>query len=54
MKLSKFNLFSIILQYDTNFFNYQTKFKEIEFNARSFSRDFPKVVKPLSVKFVLL
>ena len=37
-----------------NFFNYSKKFKEIEFNARSFSRDFPKFVKPLLVKFVLL
>ena len=27
------------------------KFKEIEFNAGRFSRDFPKFVKPLSVKF---
>ena len=30
------------------------KFKEIEFNAGIFSRDFPKFVKPLSVKFSLL
>ena len=37
-----------------NFFNYQAKLKEIEFNAGRFSRDFPKFVKPLSVKFLLL
>ena len=30
------------------------KSKEIEFNAGRFSRDFPKFVKPLSVKFLLL
>ena len=31
-----------------------TKFKEIEFNAGRFSRDFPKFVKPLSVKYLFL
>ena len=35
-------------------FNYLAKFKQIEFNYRRFSRDFPKFVKPLSVKFLLL
>ena len=42
------------MQYDINFFNYWAKFKEIEFNAGRFSRDFPKFVKELSVKFLLL
>ena len=37
-----------------NLFNYKLKSTEIEFNAGSFSRDFPNVVKPLSVKFLLL
>ena len=36
------------------FFNYSLKFKEIEFNAGIFSRDAPKFVKPLSVKFSFL
>ena len=36
--------------YFINFFNYYSKSKEIEFNAGSFSRDFPKFVKPLFVK----
>ena len=36
------------------FFNYSKKFKEIEFNAIRFSRDFPKFFKALSVKFLLL
>ena len=35
-------------------FNYQLKSKEIEFNAERFSRDFPKFVKPLLVKFLFL
>ena len=35
-------------------FHYQSKSKEIEFNTVRFSRDFPKFVKPLSVKIVLL
>ena len=33
-------------------FNYLQKYKEIEFNAGRFSRDFPKFVKSLSVKFL--
>ena len=33
------------------FFNYPVKSKEIEFNAETFSRDFPKFIKTLSVKF---
>ena len=37
-----------------NFFNYAPKSKEIEFNAVRFSRDLPKFVKPVSVKFSLL
>ena len=37
-----------------NFFNYKLKFKEIDFNAVIFLREFPKFVKPLSMKFVLL
>ena len=36
------------------FFNCQLKSKETEFNAGRFSRDFPKFVKPQSVKFLLL
>ena len=45
--LANFNIILI-------FFNYSKKFKEIEFNDGRFSRDFPKFVKPLSVKFPLL
>ena len=33
---------------------FKAKSKEIEFNVGTFSRDFPKFVKPLSVKFSLL
>ena len=43
-----------ILQYDIYFFNYQLKFKEIEFKSERFSRNFPNFVKPLSVKSWLL
>ena len=31
--------------------NHSEKTKKIEFNARRFSRDFPKITNPLSVKF---
>ena len=39
---------------DINFFNYKPKFKDIEFNAVRFLRDFPKFAKPLSVNFLFL
>ena len=39
------------LQYVFFFFNYSSKFKEIEINARRFSRDFPKFVTTLSAEF---
>ena len=43
-----------MIEYDSTLFNYQLKSKEIEYNAGRFSKDVPKFVKPLSVKFWLL
>ena len=36
------------------FWNYELKFKEIDFNTERASRDFPKFVKQLSLKFLFL
>ena len=34
--------------------NYPQSIKEIEFNAEIFLKDFPKFIKPVSVKFLFL
>ena len=44
----------IIFEYHIKFFNCIQNFKEIEFIDGRLSREFPKLLKPLSVKLLLL
>ena len=44
-------IFKEIVKHDINFYNYSLQFKEIECNTGRVSRELPKYVKTLLLKF---